>query len=67
MMLHNLQAEMARNEIRRQDLANALGITVRTLQNKIYGRTDFTIAEAVKIKEAFFPDKSLKYLFEKDA
>ena len=33
--------------------------------NKINGDTSFSIDEAVKVKEAFFPELSLKFLFEK--
>ena len=62
-MLHNLRAEMARNGIQKKEMAEAISITEKTLFNKIYGHTQFTAREMLAIKDTFFPDMDLEYLF----
>ncbi len=61
----NLKGEMAKRNIKVEDIANALNIHRNSASNKINGDTSFSIEEAVKVKETYFPDLSLKYLFEK--
>ena len=63
-MLHNLEAEIARSNVKRTDIADALGIGTRTLYAKIHGETKFTTEEAFKVQKTFFPDLTLDYLFE---
>lgn len=65
-MLHNLVAEMARKSITRYDLAELLGISYGTAVLKVNGNYEFSVAEAKKIKEVFFPDLSIEYLFSKE-
>lgn len=48
------------------DLKNLLGCSDRTVTNKLTGETDFTIPEALKIRETFFPGLRLEYLFAAD-
>ncbi len=66
-MLHNLMAEIARSGIGRKQMAEAIGISEKALQNKLYARSDFTVPEAIKLRETFFPDKDLNYLFDNNA
>jgi predicted transcriptional regulator len=61
----NINAEMARRRIRKQDVAAALGINMRTLRNKLCGKTDFTFSEVQAVRDTFFPELSLEYLFER--
>lgn len=61
----NLKGEMAKRSIKVEDIANVLQIHRNSASNKINGDTSFSIDEAVKVKEAFFPELSLKFLFEK--
>lgn len=61
----NLKGEMAKRSIKVEDIANVLQIHRNSASNKINGDTAFSIDEAVKVKEAFFPELSLKFLFEK--
>ena len=69
-MFANLKAEIARAEITQQDLADAIGISGKSLSNKINGKTDFTHEEMVFIAKRLTSDKrpslSLDYLFEKE-
>ena len=61
----NLKGEMAKRNIKVEDIANELNIHRNSASNKINGDTSFSIEEAVKIKDTYFPDLSLKYLFAK--
>lgn len=61
----NLKGEMAKKSIKVEDIAKVLQIHRNSASNKINGDTSFSIDEAVKVKEAFFPELSLKFLFEK--
>lgn len=60
----NLKAEMKRKHISRQDIADLLGMTYRSICNR-FKKTDWRLTECIKIKESFFPEFSLDYLFTK--
>lgn len=63
-MFPNLRAEMAREGITSKKLSIVIGVSPKTLSNKLYGRSEFTLAEMLKIKSKLFPDMTLEYLFE---
>lgn len=63
-MYRNLEAEMARKNIPRKDLAELLGVRYATVIDKLKGKSRFTLDEAFKIKDKYFPDLSFEYLFE---
>lgn len=65
-MYRNLAAEMVRKGVRKKDIAELLGVRYATVIEKTNGKRRFYLDEAVKIKEAFFPDLSLEYLFDTD-
>ena len=60
----NLKAEMSRKSITIETLSKLLGIHRNSVSNKINGSSSFSIEEAIKIKNRFFPEMSYKYLFE---
>lgn len=62
-MLHNLEAEMARDQIKRIDLARLLNLSSRAVYGKISGETKFTTSEAIKIQKTYFPNLPIEYLF----
>ena len=62
-MLRNLKAEMVRANVKADDLAALIGVKRKTIDNKIAQRSDFSFAEAVSIRDAYFPDAQLEYLF----
>ena len=64
-MYHNLRAEMARADVKVSDLAEALDITEKTASKKMRGETSFTIDECQIIRDTFFENCTLDYLFEK--
>lgn len=64
-MLQNLVAEMARSGVKNKEIAEALSLNEKTVFNKIHGNSDFSFPETEAIRDTFFPDKDLEYLFKK--
>jgi len=64
-MYRNLEAELVRNGLNRSDLAECLEVSYGTISAKMNGKYEFTLSEAIKIKNKFFSDLSIEYLFEK--
>lgn len=62
-MYPNLNAEMARHNIKQSNIANALNIKKATVSDKVNNKTSFKIDECKEIKKSFFPNLSLEYLF----
>ena len=62
-MYHNLEAEMARNDIDVSDIAKAISVNEKTVRNKMSGKTKFNFDETLMIKDTFFPNLDLQYLF----
>ena len=65
-MLHNLEAEIARRNFTKQEVADCIGISKRTLYDKIVGKTAFTIKEASTLQKELFSDCEIDYLFEQE-
>lgn len=59
----NLEAEMKRNKISRSDIANLLGLSYRTIHSRFNGETEWGYSECIKVRDTYFPDMSLDYLF----
>ena len=57
----NLEAEM--KQITRNDVASLLGLSYRTIHSRFNGESEWGYAECVKIRDEFFPDMDLGYLF----
>ena len=62
-MYRNLEAELARKGIKRADIAKALGVTIGTVSEKLNSATKLKVIEATIIRDTFFPDLKLDYLF----
>jgi len=60
----NLEAEMVRIGIARKDLAALLNVRYATIVDKLKGKSSFTLDEALRIKNSFFPNLSIEYLFD---
>lgn len=58
-----LVSGLARNSITKTKVAEALGISPRTLYSKLVGNTEFTLSEANIIQNRFFPDVEMDDLF----
>lgn len=65
-MLLNLKAEMARHRISVADIAGVVGRSYKSAQDKINGRTMFSVPEAMAVRDEIFPGLSLEYLFENE-
>ena len=54
---------MARKGYKVADLVAVLGCSEKTARNKLNGGTEFTVGEAVKVRDEMFPDARMEYLF----
>ena len=64
-MYANLEAELARRNIKKGDLAKALKCTPATMSLKLNGKSDITLKEASQIKAYIGVDLPIEVLFEK--
>lgn len=61
--MRNLENALNQKGIAKTVVMNLLNISRSTLDNKLAGRTEFTIDEAFKIKENLLPEYDIEYLF----
>lgn len=64
--MRNLEAEMKRYGISTYDIQRILMCTDRTVKNKLTGESVFTVPEAFKIRDTYFPGMRIEYLFASD-
>lgn len=64
-ILYNLRKEMMRSKITQKDISEILGITKKSVNEKINGHTEFTLKEIQLIHESYFKGLTLDYLFER--
>lgn len=62
--IENLEAEMKRNKISRSEIAHTLGLSYRTIHSRFNGESEWTYSECVKVRDTYFPDMDLTYLFQ---
>lgn len=60
---NNLEAEMKRIGITRNDIASVLGISYRTAHSRFNGDSQWQYTECVLVRDKFFPNMELSYLF----
>ena len=65
-MFPNLRAEIARKGLTVSELGAKIGMARTTIYDKYKGRTEFTLDEAVQIRDALHVDMPLDELFERD-
>ncbi|MGN7309883.1 XRE family transcriptional regulator [Alkalicoccobacillus gibsonii] len=63
-MLRNLKAEMIRTNIKPADIAAFLNVRYATIIDKLNGNYHFSFNDAIKIKNHFFPQMNIEYLFQ---
>lgn len=61
-----LIGEMAKRKITKEDLSKLLNIHWNSVANKINGLSPFTVEEAMKIRNTYFPEWKIEELFKKD-
>lgn len=59
-----LEYRMKQENVSRADIQELLGVSEKTVRNKISGETDFTWEEARKVRNNFFPKDDFNELFE---
>lgn len=64
-MFVNLIIEMKKKKVSQMDLAKLLGISQNSVCQKINGESDFKSEEMFAIRDTFFPNLTLEYLFKK--
>lgn len=62
-MRANLIGEMAKRRIAINDIAELLGIHRNSVANKLYGKTGFSLDEALQIYDRYFSDCDFRTLF----
>ena len=62
-MYMNLKAEMARNGITNEQLANGIGINPATMSAKLNIAGRMRLDEAQCLRDKFFPEMTMDYLF----
>ena len=60
----NLISEMAKSHVTVKALADYMQMHRNGISNRLYGRTNFTVDEAIAIQDKFFPGKSVEWLFK---
>ncbi len=61
-----LNKKLEEKDVKRPQLSEELGITQKSLFNKLNGKTEFVLSEALKIKEIVAPGESLEELFKRN-
>lgn len=65
--MRNLRAEMTRYGITNHVIQEVLGCSLKTVLNKLTGNSEFSVGEAIRIRDSLFPGMRLEYLFQPDA
>lgn len=63
MCYRNLKAEMKRNDLRVASVANAIHKSVSATSKNLNGKGQFSVEESLIIRNRFFPDCTMDYLF----
>ena len=64
--MKNLSAEMARFGVSNADIQAVLSCSSKTVTNKLNEKTEFSITEAIRIRDVLFPGLRIEYLFAGD-
>lgn len=64
-MFKNLLAEMSRENITKRVIATELKKSNATIRSRFKGKTQWKDNEMFCIRDKYFPDKTIEYLFEK--
>lgn len=62
-MEYNVKNVLTSKKISNKAIAALLGVSEKTLANKMTGQTDFTYPEACKIKRELCPEYDFEFLF----
>lgn len=62
----NLKGEMGKKDVTMESMSKLLKIHRNSVANKVNGDSSFSIDESIKLRNQFFPDLELEYLFKKE-
>lgn len=62
----NFKKELERKKMPVEVISYFLNMEAEEIRDKLNGKDFFTIEEAVIIRQSFFPDKTIEYLFYKE-
>ncbi|RAI79704.1 XRE family transcriptional regulator [Macrococcoides goetzii] len=65
-MLTNLEKVRKEKNVSLVDIADVLKVRYQTVSDKINGKSDFKFGEAIIIKNEFFPEYDIEFLFAKE-
>lgn len=66
-MYPNLEGELRKNRITRQKLALDLNMSISTVSKKLTNPGRLKLSEAYKIRDMYFPEQSIEWLFSTTA
>ena len=66
-MYANLKKALSTKGITNKDLAEFLKVDVKTVQNRLSGKSDWGLREVSQITKFLFPEYKLEWLFATDA
>ena len=58
-----LIGEMAKRKVSIEEMSKAINVHRNSVSNKLYGKSDFSVREAILIADKFFPDSDIRILF----
>lgn len=65
-MYYNLEGELRKKKITRQKMADDLRLNVSTVSRKLSEPGRLKLLEAYQIRDLYFPDMKIEYLFATD-
>ncbi len=65
-MYSNLELEMRRKNITKKQIADCISVSYDTVIKKFSGKYDWWRQECEKIRDEFFSDMTIDYLFKKE-
>ena len=65
-MLTNLSNELQHKNVTQRAVAKMLGLSEKSMVNKMNGTSEFTIGEALMIRREILPEFTFDYLFTDD-
>lgn len=66
MAFNNLKAEIVKKGLRQYEIAEFLGMTNSNFNRKLSESIPITREEMYKIRDGYFPDRTIDYLFASD-
>ncbi len=66
-MYNNLETLIFKKKIAKREIAGNIGITYNTLLAKLSKKQSFKLDEAFAIRDLYFPDTKIDYLFATDS